>query len=54
METCVTCPSIVVDFFVQTLSGFSLNIFIRVLGLCTGGRFILSAWNEAKKVKHRG
>ena len=35
-QTCV------VDFFVQ----FLLNTFIRVMGLSTGRRFVLSAWNE--------
>ena len=51
-DTLVKSP--VVDFFVWILSQFLLDIFIRIMGLPTGGRFVLSAWNEANKVKHRG
>ena len=44
----------VVDLFVWSMCQFPLYIFLRVMGLSTGGRFMLSAWNEAKKIKHRG
>ena len=43
-----------VDFFVRNMRQFSLDIFIRVMGLSITGRFVLSAQNESKKVKHTG
>ena len=44
----------VVDFFVQIMHQFLFDIFIKVMGLSAWGRFMLSAWNEEKKVRYRG
>ena len=43
-----------VDFFVQIMCQFLLDIFISVMGLSIGSGFVLSAQNEANRVKHRG
>ena len=43
----------VVDFFVRILRWFPLNTFIRVMGLSTRGRVVLSAQNEVNEIEHR-
>ena len=43
-----------VDFPVQILSQFSLDIFIGVMGLLIGGMFVSGALNKSNKVKYRG